>query len=244
MQEAIVKKGIYMFNNQRYSGAIASNFMSKVYGWMCAGLGLTASISYYLSPEVNPVLFKSLMSSFGLVIVLFLAQMGLIMYMTWNYARLSYSAMATTFMLFCALQGVTLSPILYMYTAASVFYVFMIAAGMFAAMALYGYFTDADLSSMSNILFMGMIGLLIANLVNMFVKSAQFDLFIACVGVGIFSLMIAYDVQNLKRYSQYGVSSPDDAGKFAILGAVSLYMNMINLILYLLRLFGEQRRRD
>lgn len=232
-----------MFNNQRYSGSMAHGFMHKVYGWMCAGLATTAAISYYLSPEVNPVMFKALMSNMLLVIGLFIAQIGLIMYMSWNYARLSYAAMSVMFMAFCALQGVSLAPILYMYTAASVFYVFLIAAGMFATMALYGWLTDADLSSMTNILFMGMIGLLIANLINMFMQSGTFNMIIACFGVGIFAMMTAYDVQNLKKYSQYGVSSPDEMGKFALLGAISLYLNLINIFIYLLQLFGERRRQ-
>lgn len=232
-----------MFNNQRYTGSVAQGFMTKVYGWMCAGLGITAAISYYLSPDVNPMLLKSLTSNFLMVIGLFIVQIGIIMYMSWNYARLSYATMSVLFMTFCALQGITLAPILYIYTAASVFYVFLIAAGMFAAMALYGWFTNADLSSMSSILFMGMIGLMIAGFINAFVQSAAFNLAISCCGVGIFAMLTAYDIQNLKRYSQYGISSPDDAGKFALLGAVGLYMNMINLFLYLLRIFGEERRR-
>jgi FtsH-binding integral membrane protein len=231
-----------MFNNQRYSSSMAQGFMSKVYGWMCTGLATTAAVSYYLSPEVNPALLKTLMSNMFMVLGLFVVQMGLIMYMMWNYARLSYGAMSVMFMLFCALQGITLAPILYVYTAASVFYVFLIAAGMFAAMALYGWLTDADLSSMGNILFMGLIGILIANLINIFVKSAAFNMAIACFGVGIFALLTAYDVQNLKRYSQFGMSSPDDMGKFALIGAMGLYMNLINIFLYLLQLFGDRRR--
>jgi len=114
---------------------------------------------------------------------------------------------------------------------------------MFATMAIYGWVTDSDLSSMSNILLMGMVGLMIAGFINFFVQSAAFNLVISCCGVGIFAMMTAYDIQNLKKYSQYGISSPDDAGKFALLGAIGLYMNLINIFLYLLRIFGEERRR-
>ncbi|MBP9764804.1 Bax inhibitor-1/YccA family protein [Candidatus Babeliales bacterium] len=231
-----------MFNNQRYSGSVAQGFMQKVYGWMCAGLAVTAAVSYYLSPEVNPVLFKSLMSNMFVVIALGLASFGLLMYMSMSHQTLNYSTMSLLFMVFCGLQGIFLAPVLYVYTASSVFYVFIIAAAMFGTMALYGWFTNADLSSMSNILFMGLIGLIIANLINMFVQSARFDMVIASFGVGIFAMLTAYDVQNLKKYSQYGVSSSDQVGKFALLGAMSLYLNLINLFLYLLRLFGEKRR--
>lgn len=232
-----------MFSNQRYSGSMAHGFMHKVYGWMCAGLAITAAISYYLSPEVNPVLLKTLMSNFLLVIGLFIAQIGIIMYMSWNYARLSYATMAILFMAFCALQGVSLAPLLAMYTLPSIFYVFLIAAGMFATMALYGWLTDADLSSMGNLLFMGLVGLLIANLINMFMQSAAFNMIIACFGVGVFAMLTAYDIQNLKKYSQYGISSPEDVGKFALLGAVSLYLNLINIFIYLLQLFGDRRQK-
>ncbi len=231
-----------MFQNQRYSSSISSGFMQKVYGWMCAGLAVTAGVSYYLSPEVNPVLFKSIMSNMFMVFGLFIAQIGIILYMTWNYARLSYASMAVMFLSFCALQGISLAPILYMYTGASVFYVFVIACAMFASMALYGWMTDADLSSMGNILFMALIGMIVAGLINMFIQSAMFNMVIAAVGVGVFAMLTAYDVQNLKKYSQYGVNSPEDMGKFALLGAISLYLNLINIFIYLLQLFGERRR--
>jgi uncharacterized protein len=231
-----------MFNNQRYSSAISSGFMQKVYGWMCAGLAITAAISYYLSPEVNPILFKTLHANMLMVFGLFIAQFGILMYMTWNFARLSYATMGALFLGFCALQGVSLAPILYIYTGASVFYVFMIACSMFAIMAVYGWFTNSDLSSMGNVLLMGMIGLIVAGLINMFIQSAMFNMAISAVGVGIFAMLIAYDIQNLKKYSQYGVSSPDDMGKFALLGAVSLYLNLINIFIYLLQLFGQKRR--
>lgn len=232
-----------MFNNQSHYGSMAQGFMNKVYGWMCAGLAATAAVSYYLSPELNPQLVHAMMSNFLIIIGLFIAQFGILMYMTWNYARLSYTSMGVMFMAFCALQGVTLAPILYVYTTASVFYVFLIAAAMFASMAVYGTVTNSDLSSMSNILLMGMVGLIIANLINMFVQSSGFNLVISSFGVGIFAMLTAYDVQNLKKYSQSVLASPEDAGKFALMGAISLYLNLINIFIYLLQLFGEQRRK-
>jgi len=231
-----------MFNNQRYSSSISSGFMQKVYGWMCAGLAVTASISYYLSPEVNPALFKALHANMLMFFGLFIVQFGILMYMTMKANSLSYASMGIMFLAFCALQGISLAPILYVYTGASVFYVFMIACAMFAIMALYGWITNSDLSSMSNILLMGMIGLIVAGLINMFVQSAMFNMAISVVGVAIFSMLIAYDIQNLKKYSQYGITSPDDVGKFALLGAVSLYLNLINIFIYLLQLFGQKRR--
>ncbi len=230
------------FNNRGYSSMMAEGFMSKVYGWMCAGLAVTATMSYYLL-EVNRPLLKTLTANFFPVLLLLLAGVGIIMYMRYNAARLSYSTMAVMFLSFCAIEGIALAPVLDFYTSASVFYVFLIASAMFATMALYGWMTNADLSSMSNILLMGLVGIIIANLINMFVQSAQFNLVIACFAVGIFAMMTAYDVQNLKRYSQSVMASPQDAGKIALMGALSLFLNLINMFMYLLQLFGEQKRK-
>lgn len=232
-----------MFNNQSGYGSMAQGFMSKVYGWMCVGLATTAAVSYYFSPEMNPALMKTISSNFLILLAFIAAQFGILMYMTWNYARLSYATMSVLFVLFCALQGVSLAPVLYVYTGASVLYVFVIAACMFATMALYGSLTNADLSSMGNILFMGLIGLMVANLINMFFQSAGFDMVIASFGVGVFAMLTAYDVQNLKKYSQMVLASPQETGKFALLGAISLYLNLINIFLYLLRLFGDKRNK-
>jgi FtsH-binding integral membrane protein len=232
-----------MFDHQSNYGSMAQGFMSKVYGWMCAGLVTTAAVSYYFSPEMNPKFLMTVHQNFWAMIVLLIAQFGILMYMTTNYVRLSYTAMSVLFLTFCALQGFCLAPILYVYTGASVLQVFVVAAVMFAVMAIYGSVTQSDLSSMGNILFMGMVGLVIAQLINMFVQSARFDIFICSVGVGIFAMLTAYDVQNLRRYSQYMLSSSQDTGKFALLGAISLYLNLINIFLFLLRLFGDRRER-
>ncbi|MCX5923002.1 MAG: Bax inhibitor-1/YccA family protein [Candidatus Dependentiae bacterium] len=230
------------FNNRGYSSMMAEGFMSKVYGWMCAGLAVTASTSYYLL-EVNRPMLATLKSNFFPVLILMLAAVGIIMYMRYNMAKLSYSTMAVMFLSFCAIEGIALAPVLDFYTSASVFYVFLIASAMFAVMAVYGWMTNSDLSSMGNILFMGLVGIIIANLINIFVQSAQFNLVISCFGVGIFAMLTAYDVQNLKRYSQSMMSSPEDAGKFALMGALSLFLNLINIFMYLLQLFGEQKRK-
>ncbi len=232
-----------MFNNQSHYGSMAQGFMSKVYGWMCVGLATTAAVSYYLSPEMNPALIKAVTSNMWMFFGLMVAQFGILMYMVSAYRSLSYSAMSALFVVFCALQGISLAPILYIYTGSSVFFIFLIAAGMFASMAIYGSVTQSDLSSMRNILLMGMIGLLIANLINIFVQSAGFNMVIASFGVGVFALLTAYDVQNLKKYSQFVLSSPEDAGKYALLGAISLYLNLINIFMYLLQLFGERKNK-
>lgn len=230
-------------DNQGHYVSMAEGFMSKVYGWMCIGLSMTAAVAYYFSPAVNPHAFATIMTGrFPISFVLMAVQIGIVLYFSWSWRKLSYSSMAALFVIYSALNGVTLSPILYVFTGASVFYVFLIAAGMFATMALYGTVTKTDLSSMRNILFMGLIGLIIANFINLFIPSAALNIFTSAIGVGIFSLLTAYDVQKLRRLSQQMVASHEDVAKVSLLGALHLYLDIINLFLYLLRLFGQQRR--
>ncbi len=217
---------------------MAEGFMNKVYGWMATGLCMTAAVAYYLSPAVNPELFKAVSSSFW---IFGLAQFALVMYFSFAWRSLSYTSLASIFLIYSGLMGVVLSPLAYIYTGESIFQVFLLAATMFGAMAVYGSVTKSDLSSMGNILMMGLLGLVLANLVNMFVKSVQFDLVIASIGVGVFSLLTAYDVQMLKTFGSQAVGSEEELDKFALLGALNLYLNIINLVLYLLRLFGKKR---
>ena len=229
------------FNNNNHHGYQASmveGFMNRVYGWMCAGLSVTAGVAYYLSPEVNPQAFMAVKN--GLLFAC-LMQFALVMYFSYAWRSLSVTTLSALFICYSALTGVVLSPVLYIYTGTSVFYVFMITAGMFATMAVYGTVTKSDLSSMGNILLMGLFGLIIANVMNFFIASAQFDLAISCVGVGIFSMLVAYDVQKLKNLSQQMVGHPEEMEKVALMGALHLYLDVINLFLYLLRLFGKKR---
>jgi FtsH-binding integral membrane protein len=225
------------YNNNQYA-AVAEGFMSKVYGWMAAGLCVTAGVAYYLSPAVNPELFKSISGS---LFIFMLLQLGLVLYFSFAWKSLSYTSLATLFIVYSGMMGITLSPIAYVYTGESIFQVFLIAAGMFGVMAVYGAVTKADLSSMGNILFMGLIGLIIANLINMFWQSAQFDIVISCIGVGVFALLTAYDVQKLRNFGSQALASQEDMDKVALLGALTLYLDIINIFLYLLRLFGQKR---
>lgn len=224
------------YNNNHYA-VMAEGFMSKVYGWMSAGLCVTAGMAYYLSPAVNPQLFKAIS---GYTFVFLLLQFGLSMYFAAAWRSLNYTTLATIFVVYSGLMGISLAPIFYIYTGESIFQVFLIAAAMFGVMAVYGSVTKTDLSSIANILFMGLIGLMIANLVNIFWQNAQFDIVTSCIGVGLFALLTAYDVQMLRDFSTRAVSSPEDMDKVALLGALNLYLDIINLFLYLLRLFGKK----
>lgn len=145
------------------------------------------------------------------------------------------------YIIFTGLMGVTIAPVQYIYTEASILNVFVTASIMFIVMAIYGWITKSDLSSMGNILFMGLIGLIVGGVVNVFIGSSMFNLIISACGVGIFAMLTAYDVQQLKRLSQQVLMSPDDATKLALMGALQLYLNLINLFMYLLRLFGDRR---
>lgn len=225
------------YNNNHYV-VMAEGFMSKVYGWMAAGLCVTAGVAYYLSPAVNPVLFHKISGS---LFIFLLLQFGLVMYFSFAWKKLSYVSLATLFIVYSGMMGITLSPILYIYTGESVFQIFLIAAAMFGSMALYGSVTKSDLSSMGNILFMGLIGLIIANLVNVFWQNAHFDVITSCIGVGLFALLTAYDVQMLRNFGSQVMATQEDIDKIALVGALTLYLNIINIFLYLLRLFGQKR---
>jgi len=227
------------FNNQEaYYAGMAQGFMSKVYGWMTAGLTITAAVAYYLSPAVNPALFHAVSGS---LFIFALIQLGLVLYFSFAWKSLNYTTMATLFVVYSGLTGVILSPLAYIYTGESLFQVFLICAAMFGAMALYGTVTKADLSSMGNILLMGLFGLMFANFINIFLRSAQFDLMTACVGVGLFCLLTAYDVQMLRRLSYQAVGTQEEINKMALLGALNLYLDVINLFIYLVRLFGKKQ---
>ena len=231
-------------NNQGYNTRAAEGFMSKVYGWMAGGLGITALASYLISPENNPEVFGMLFQS-GLapLLTLIVLQVAIVLYFSFAWQRLSYGTLSFLYIAYSVLTGLILTPVIFQYTMASVFSTFAITAAMFVTMAVYGRLTKSDLSGMGNILMMSLIGLVIANLFNMFFRSPGFDLVVACVGVGVFSLLIAYDMQKLKKMSHDLIHFPEDVDKVSLLGAMTLYLDIINLFLYLLRIFGQQRRK-
>lgn len=225
-------------NYHNYQAIAAQGFMSKVYSWMAAGLCVTGAVSYYLSPAVNPKLFMALQ---GYILVFALLQLGLVIYFTAAWRSLQYTTLATMFTVYSGLMGVTLAPVAYIYTGESIFQIFFMAAVMFAGMAVYGSVTKSDLSSMGNILLMGLFGLMIANFINIFWHNAQFDIVISCIGVSLFAILTAYDVQMLRNFSMQAVEDQEDMDKIALIGALRLYLNVINMFLYLLRLFGKKR---
>lgn len=225
------------YHNNQYM-VMAEGFMSRVYAWMTAGLCVTASVAYYLSPTVNHDLFMQLTPY---IMVFGLFQLGIVFYFSMAWKSLSSTSLAALFLVYSALMGVTLSPLAYMYTGESIFQIFLLAAAMFGVMAIYGSVTKSDLSSMSNILLMGLLGIIFAQFINIFWQNAQFDIITSCIGVGLFAVLTAYDVQKLRNFGAQAVASQDDIDKIALLGALTLYLDIINLFLYLIRLFGKKK---
>ncbi|AJC66002.1 MULTISPECIES: Bax inhibitor-1/YccA family protein [Dickeya] len=215
-------------------------YMAQVYGWMTCGLLLTAFVSWYAAntPAVLQLVFSSKITFYGLVI----AQLGLVFVLSGMVHRLSGSVATTLFMLYSALTGLTLSSIFIVYSGESIASTFVITAGMFGAMSLYGYVTKRDLTGLGSMLFMALIGILLATLVNFWLKSEGLQLAITYIGVLVFVGLTAYDTQKLKNIGEeLSVDDKDNFRKYSIMGALTLYLDFINLFLMLLRLFGSRR---
>jgi len=215
-------------------------FMAQVYGWMTCGLLLTAFVSWFAArtPAVLNLVFSSQITFFGLII----AQLALVFVISGMVSRLS-GAMATgLFMLYSALTGLTLASIFIVYTSSSIAGTFVVAGGMFGAMTVYGYTTKRDLSSFGNLLFMALIGIVLASLVNIWLKSTALMWAVTYIGVVVFVGLTAYDTQKLKSMgSQLSIDDKDGFRKYSIVGALTLYLDFINLFLMLLRIFGNRR---
>ncbi|MED0322687.1 Bax inhibitor-1/YccA family protein [Escherichia marmotae] len=215
-------------------------YMAQVYGWMTVGLLLTAFVAWYAanSAAVMELLFTNRIFLIGLVI----AQLALVIVLSAMIQKLSAGVTTMLFMLYSALAGLTLSSIFIVYTAASIASTFVVTAGMFGAMSLYGYTTKRDLSGFGNMLFMALIGIVIASLVNFWLKSEALMWVVTYIGVIVFVGLTAYDTQKLKNMGeQIDTRDTSNLRKYSILGALTLYLDFINLFLMLLRIFGNRR---
>ena len=210
-------------------------FVRAVYGWMFAGLGLTAAAAawVYLSPAMQQIITP------GVSMVLIVAELGLVFWLSFRINKMSPQAAASAFMVFSLLNGLTLSVVLFQYTAASVFQAFVVAGGMFGAMAIYGLVTKRDLTSWGSFFFMGLIGIILASVVNIFWKNSVLDMVIPFIGVFVFVGLTAYDNQKIKRYAL--MAEGDRVTNLAVIGALALYLDFINLFLMVLRLMGGRR---
>jgi FtsH-binding integral membrane protein len=184
--------------------------------------------------------FGSTIYDSGLKWVIMLAPLGVVFYMSFNIAKMTSAKAQSTFWIFAALMGASLSSIFLMYTGASITRVFFITAGTFGAMSIYGYTTKRDLTKLGSFLMMGLFGIIIASIVNIFMKSSMMYFVISILGVLIFVGLTAYDTQKIKN--MYLVSDSGELmGKKAVMGALTLYLDFINLFIMLLRLFGQRR---
>jgi len=211
--------------------------MRKVYLWMTMALGITALSAYGVAS--NPNMLQLIYGNSMVIWLLIIAELGLVMYTTARIDRLSLTTATTLFVIYSALNGITLSSVFLAYAMTTIGQVFVITAGTFAAMAAYGYFTKTDLSKIGNILFMALIGLVIATLVNLFMKSAMLDMALSYIGVLIFVGLTAWDSQKIKVMLASRQDVGETSQKIALMGALTLYLDFINLFLYLLRIFGR-----
>ncbi|HTV49400.1 MAG TPA: Bax inhibitor-1/YccA family protein [Phycisphaerae bacterium] len=214
-------------------------FITKVYSWMTIGLAITGFVGLLL--QYQPQLVINIAQS-GAIWIIFLVQLGLVVLLSFAIRKISASIATLLFLLYSASVGFTIALVFLAYTTASIAGTFFITAGTFGAMAFYGYVTKRDLSSIGNILFMGLIGVLIAMIVNVFLHSPGLYYAISLIGVLVFVGLTAYDNQRIKYMYLVGADGSEANQKAAIMGALQLYLDFINLFLFLLRLFGQQRR--
>jgi len=225
--------------------AVAKTFMAQVFLWMTLAMVITAVTAYLFAGSQS--LIESLRNPAtggltGLGWIVTLGPIGFVLLMSFGFQKLSPAVMSLLFITFSGLMGMSLSFILMAYTASSVYKTFAIAGGMFGIMAITGYTTKTDLTKFGSIMIMGVIGLMIAMLVNFFLNSSTMEYIISIVGVLVFTGLTAYDVQRLKRIgSGAGEYGEANARKLSILGALTLYLDFINLFLFLLRFLGDRK---
>lgn len=217
---------------QRYVAGV----MRKVYGKMTLGLLATAVTSFLVLS--SPALMGMLFSSMATIWILFALEIGLVIYLSARIDKLSTGTATALFYVYSILNGVALTPIFLAYTGTSIALTFAITAGTFGAMTVAGYFTKTDLTKFGSYLFMGLLGLIVCIIVNMFLHNSMFDLLISVAGVIIFVGLTAWDTQSIKRMCAQ--ADPSMMGKVATMGALSLYLDFINLFLYLLRFLGSR----
>ena len=219
--------------------AARTTLFRNVYLWMTMALVLTALTAYTVagSESMLQAIFSSRFLFYGLLI----GEIVLVMVLVANIMRMSFLTATLAFIAYSVLNGATLSVIFLVYDLGSIGTTFLVTAGMFGAMSIYGYITGRDLSSWGNLLTMALVGVIIASLVNLFLKSDALMWIITYVGILLFVGLTAYDTQQIKRMIYSDAEVDETMQKFALIGALSLYLDFINLFLYLLRLLGNRR---
>ncbi len=215
-----------------------STFLQRVFMWMFTGLAITGGVAAAIGSSDK--LLTDITKSPGIVIGVIVAQLVLVLALVFLLPRISVGLATFLFLLYSATVGVTFALIFELYTTQSIFTAFLITAGMFGALAVWGAVTHIDLSKVGAIAFMALIGLILATIVNLFWANSTLYWITTYAGVGIFAALTAYDMQKLKQINQQGLSGEAE-GRAAIMGALALYLDFINLFLFLLRIFGQSR---
>jgi FtsH-binding integral membrane protein len=231
------------FDEPLDAGALSTSrsFIANVFSFMALAMIISGIASFWFASSgmVFNLIGDSGLNLLGWIVML--APLGMVLVMNFAFNRLSYTALVALFIAYATVTGISLSFIFLVYALATIGKVFFITSALFGTMAVLGYTTKTDLTKMGSILGMALIGIIIASLVNMFMKSPAFDYIISCIGVLVFTGLTAYDVQKIKRIGagvEYGTAA---SSKLSIMGALTLYLDFINLFLFLLRVFGGRR---
>lgn len=223
---------------------MSKTFLSSVFSWMFAALAITAIVAYYFGNSA--ALLSNLinvevggLTTLGYVVMF--APFAFVLLISFGFNRLSYPTLLFLFLIYSAVMGMSLSFIFLMYTSGSIFSTFIAASGMFGVMSVVGYTTKTDLTKFGSIMMMGLVGIIIASVINFFMQSDTMDYVISFIGVLVFTGLTAYDVQKLKNIGAGVEMGNSTTSKLVIMGALNLYLDFINLFLMLLRLFGDRR---
>lgn len=219
--------------------SIQATFINKVYGWMALALAITGFVALRVASTES--LVNAIASNHILFFGIILAELGLVIWLSSAIESMNATRAITLFLLYSALNGLTFSVLFLIYTQASIASTFFVTAGTFGVMSAYGYFTKTDLSSWGNILFMGLIGIIIASVVNIFWHSEILYWAVTYIGVLVFVGLTAYDTQKIKRMSLEMDVESEEGSKGAIMGALALYLDFINMFIFMLRIFGDRR---
>jgi len=222
--------------------SITKNFVNSVMSYMAAALAISGVMAYWFG--TSEVLLSYLYNATGSLSILgwivMIAPFGLVLLMGFGYKKLSSTAMIAVFVFYALLMGMSLSFIFLAYTQSSIFITFFITAATFGTMAVLGYTTQTDLTKMGSILIMALIGLIIASVVNMFMQSGTMDYIISGIGVLVFTGLTAYDMQKIKQIGMVTDATTEEGSKLAIMGALNLYLDFVNLFLFMLRFLGNR----
>lgn len=228
--------------SQEQAGSMSKTFIASVFSWMFAALAITTIVAYVFSHNADLISLLVGEGGFtGLGYIVMLAPIGFVLAMSLGFNKFSYPVILFLFLLYSAVMGASLSFIFLIYTTSSLYGTFAAAAGMFGLMSVVGYTTNTDLTKFGSLMMMGLVGIIVASIINWFIGSEGLSYIVSFIGVLVFTGLTAYDVQKLKRIGAGAEFGNETTSKLVILGALNLYLDFINLFLFLLRLFGGRK---